>query len=93
MMVHVNSQSCLKPFSGMNYETMLQNCKEHVSLAFTDGITEAWIDFTCAGYEFTINDQFGEYWFFVNDATCPDNILRRVESHFGKVLDKDKIHR
>ena len=59
----------------------------------TDRITEAWIDFTYAGYEFTINDQYGEYWFFVNDATCPDHILRRVESHFGKLLDKDKIHR
>jgi hypothetical protein len=28
-----------------------------------DGVTEAWIDFAFAGHAFTINDQFGEYWF------------------------------
>jgi len=29
----------------------------------TDGVTEAWIDFTYRGYSFTINNQFGEFGF------------------------------
>jgi len=53
----------------------------------TDGVTEAWIDFTYAGYAFSINDQFGEYWFFVNAPTCPDNILSAVLDHFTQLLE------
>lgn len=48
----------------------------------TDGVTEAWIDFTYAGHTFAINDQFGEYWFLVDDPACPDEILMRVLRHF-----------
>jgi len=29
----------------------------------TDNITEAWIDFTYNGHKFSINTQFGDYWF------------------------------
>ena len=48
----------------------------------TDDVTEAWIDFTYHGYAFSINDQFGNYWFFVDEPACPDTILREVLSHF-----------
>lgn len=51
----------------------------------TDGVTEAWIDFTYANHHFSINDQFGEYWFFVDDPACPDGILIRVLKHFEEV--------
>ena len=27
-------------------------------------------------------DQFGDYWFFVDDPTCPDAILQQVLDHF-----------
>lgn len=47
-----------------------------------DGVTEAWIDFTYAGHAFSINDQFGEYWFFVDDPACPDEVLHAVLGHF-----------
>jgi hypothetical protein len=53
-----------------------------------DGITEAWISFSYQGQEFTINDQFGEYWFFVKDASCRDEVLRRVVQHFEPLLGK-----
>jgi hypothetical protein len=52
----------------------------------TDHVTEAWIDFTYAGYEFSINDQFGDYWFFVRDPACPDAVLLRVLTHFEHLL-------
>ena len=52
----------------------------------TDGITEAWIDFTYRGHSFTINDQFGYYWFFVDDPTCPDEILALIVSYCERLL-------
>ena len=52
----------------------------------TDDVTEAWIDFTYRGHAFSINDQFGDYWFFVNDPNCPAEILCEVLSHFAKLL-------
>jgi hypothetical protein len=53
----------------------------------TDGITEAWIDFRYEGHCFSINDAPGEYWFFVEDPTCTDTILRTVASHFARLLE------
>jgi hypothetical protein len=52
----------------------------------TDNITEAWIDFTYRGYRFSVNDQFGDYWFFVDDSNCPDEILRTVLAHCALLL-------
>ena len=52
----------------------------------TDHVTEAWIDFTYASHRFSINDQYGDYWFFVEDPACPDDVLRRVLSHFERLL-------
>ncbi len=53
----------------------------------TDHVTEGWIDFRYRGHAFSINDQFGEYWFFVDDPSCADEILRRVLAHFRLLLD------
>jgi hypothetical protein len=52
----------------------------------TDYITEAWIDFSFSGHRFSVNDQFGEYWFFVENPECPDDILRAVLSHCELLL-------
>jgi len=51
-----------------------------------DDITEAWIDFTYMEYKFSINDQFGDYWFFVDEPACPDEILEHVLTHFEGLL-------
>lgn len=48
----------------------------------TDDVTEVWIDFVFRGHAFTINNQFGEYWFFVADPTCADEDLLDVIAHF-----------
>ena len=51
-----------------------------------DNVTEARIDFTYGGQSFTINDQFGEYWFFVNDPNCSEELLADVARHFAHIL-------
>jgi hypothetical protein len=50
-----------------------------------DDVTEAWIDFSYEGHTFTINDQLGAYWFFVDAPTCPEALLRRVLDHFEQL--------
>lgn len=52
----------------------------------TDDVTEGWIDFSFAGHSFTINDQYGDYWFFVKDPACPDSVLSAVIAHFVELL-------
>ena len=51
--------------------------------AFLDGIIEMWLDFTFESHTFSINNQYGELWFFVSDARCPEAILNRVAEHFS----------
>jgi hypothetical protein len=51
-----------------------------------DGLTEAWIDFTFHGESFTINDQLGEYWFFVSNASCNEQHLLAVKTHWASLL-------
>jgi hypothetical protein len=58
----------------------------------TDNVTEGWIDFAYRRHEFSINDQFGDYWFFVKDPSCPDEILRSVVVHCRALLDKTSSH-
>jgi hypothetical protein len=56
----------------------------------TDNITEAWIHFTYSGYHFSVNDQFGDYWFFVDNPKCPDNILEAILSHSKRLIGNRK---
>jgi len=53
-----------------------------------DGVTEAWIDFTYRVHSFTVNDQFGAYWFFVDDPKCSDEILTEIVGHCENLLAK-----
>jgi hypothetical protein len=52
----------------------------------TDGITEGWLDFDYQGHHFSLNDQNGDYWFFVDDPACPDAILTAVLEHCAALL-------
>lgn len=58
----------------------------------TDDVTEAWIDFTYAGHQLSLNNQQGEWWFFVADPACPDAVLARVLDHFEPMLDPIVAH-
>lgn len=53
----------------------------------TDHVTEAWIDFTFGGQKFSINNQHGEWWFFVQDPACSELLLHEVLDHFEARLD------
>lgn len=56
----------------------------------TDGVTEAWIDFTYQGHQLSVNDQYGDYWFFVKDPTCPDAVLVAVLTHSALILGSER---
>ena len=51
-----------------------------------DDVLEAWIDFTYRGHQFSVNDQYGDYWFFVDDPECPDDVLQAVLAHCVTLL-------
>lgn len=51
----------------------------------TDEVCEAWIDFTWQGHAFMLNNQYGEWWLFVTDPSCPDAVLEGVLAHFEAV--------
>src|SRR5262245_66356926 len=53
----------------------------------TDDVTEAWIDFAFEGHAFSINNQHGQWWFFVKDPACPDATLLAVLDHFEPLLN------
>ena len=54
----------------------------------TDWITEVWLDFEYRGHKFSINNQMGDYWFFVENPSCPDEILLEVVRYFERFLIK-----
>ena len=57
-----------------------------VTRFLTDGVTEVWIDFEYSEQQFSINNQLGEYWFFVKDPSCDAVILERVVMHCSGLL-------
>ena len=54
----------------------------------TDGTIEMWLEFEFRGQKFSVGNQFGDYWFFVDDANCPEEILFEIIEHFRKLLEK-----
>ena len=53
----------------------------------TDDVTEAWIDFRLCGHAFSVNNQNGSWWFFVDDPLCPEQLLELVLDHFETRLN------
>jgi hypothetical protein len=56
----------------------------------TDNVTEAWIDFSYQGHQFSANNQFGNYLFFVQDSECPSEVLEAVLSHCKVLLEESR---
>lgn len=52
----------------------------------SDGITEMWLDFTFEGHSFSVNNQMGDFWFFVRDPSCPEAILKAVIEHCERLI-------
>jgi len=56
--------------------------------AYIPGLGESWIDFRYKSHSFSINNQYGDFWFFVRDPLCPEETLIRVALHFEVLLCK-----
>ena len=56
----------------------------------TDHITEVWIDFSFRGHHFTVNNQYGDYCFFVQETQAPDEILEAVLTHCRSLLGEER---
>lgn len=54
----------------------------------TDGVVEMWLDFEYRDEKFSVNNQHGDYWFFVENPECADEILLEVCDHFRKLLER-----
>jgi hypothetical protein len=54
---------------------------EIVSFMASVGEIEAWIDFQFRGFDFAVNNQNCEYWLFVRQPECPEEVLREVAVH------------
>lgn len=54
-----------------------------------DGTIEMWLEFIYREHKFFVNNKFGDYQFYVEDAKCPDEILLEIADHFRKLLEKD----
>ena len=54
----------------------------------TDGVVEMWLDFEFRGHKFSVNNQLGDYRFFVEDPKCSDEIMLEVIEHFRKLVEK-----
>jgi hypothetical protein len=48
--------------------------------AFIDLPSETWIDFSCRGFRFSAHNPMNEFWLFVENPACPDEILREITS-------------
>ena len=56
------------------------------ALTFAAGQSDAMlVGFTYSGYDFSIRERDGEYWFLVRQADCPDLILQHILAHCRKV--------
>lgn len=53
-----------------------------------DGIVEMWLVFEFRGHKFSVNNQLGDYLFFVENPECPEEILLEIIAHFRKLLEK-----
>jgi hypothetical protein len=54
--------------------------------AYIPSLGESWIDFRYKRQKFSINNQYGDFWFFVESPKCPDSVLLEVANHFEKIL-------
>ncbi len=52
----------------------------------SDGVTEMWLDFNYKGNRFSVNNQFGEYWFFSENPVCSEEILIEIVEYCEELL-------
>ena len=73
-------------FAGLH--NIAENLEGARITGFLDAAIEVWLDFDYRGERFSINNQNGEYWFFVENHNCVDEILLEVINHFESFFEK-----
>jgi hypothetical protein len=53
-----------------------------------DGVVEMWLEFEFRGQNFFVGNQFGDYWFLVENPECPEEILIEVASHYRELTER-----
>ena len=53
----------------------------------TNGVIEMWLEFEYRSHEFSVNNNLGDYGFFVADSECPEEILLEIADHFRQLLE------
>ncbi len=90
--MHDNSRNFAKLPNTIPFDELRETAgrlKEVKKTGFlTDWVTEVWLDFEFCEHQFSINNQFGDYWFFVKNPNCPDETLLKVIEHFRNQLEK-----
>jgi hypothetical protein len=46
----------------------------------------SWLDFSFKKFEFSVNEQIGMYWFFVENSSCPDEVLYQLAEHLSAII-------
>ena len=57
----------------------------------TDNVVEIWLDFDFHGASFSVNNQFGEFWFFAESEDCSDDILSDISRHLKTVMTPNNL--
>lgn len=51
-----------------------------------------WMDFRYKGQKFSVHNPYGvEYWFFVKNRACPENILHRLAEYFARLSGQESV--
>ena len=53
-----------------------------------DGVIKMRLEFEFREHKFSVTNQFGDYWFFVANPECPDEILLGVIEHYRQLLEQ-----
>lgn len=53
-----------------------------------DGVVEMQLEFEFREHKFFVSNQFGDYWFLVEDPNCPDEILLEIIEHYRQLLEQ-----
>lgn len=69
------------------YEHTEKLADAEITEFLTDGIVGMWLEFDFRGHHFSVNNQYTDYWFLVEDANCPEEILMEVIDHFRRLIE------
>lgn len=74
----------------VDWEVLRERLEKFPGAAITDyvsdGVTEMWLDFSYKNQRFSVNNQFGEYWFFSQNPVCPEETLIEIIEYCEEFL-------